>query len=126
LYFFAIFRPSQSCRVPQYLCYLSRIFNRRKDRGRRALFPVDDGDDENNEVAQIFIQTKEQRELFKKFGDLVEIDGTYRVTKIGMPLYTILVEDNFGIGQPICYMFLREETTMSIKTSLHLFAEVLV
>lgn len=32
--------------------------------------------DEDNEVAQIFIQTKEQRELFKKFGELVEIDGT--------------------------------------------------
>lgn len=82
--------------------------------------------DENNEVAQILIQTKEQRELFKKFGDLVEIDGTYRVTKTDMPVYTILVEDNFGVGQPIGYLFLREETTISIKTSLQLFAEVLV
>lgn len=64
--------------------------------------------DEDNEVAQIFIQTKEQRELFTKFGELVEIDGTYKVSKIGMPLYTIIIEDNFGIGQPICYRFLQE------------------
>lgn len=82
--------------------------------------------DENNEVAQILIQTKGQCELFKKFGDLVEIDGTYRVTKTSMPLYTILVEDNFGIDQSICYIFWREETTISINTSLQLFAEVLV
>ncbi|KZS02854.1 Uncharacterized protein APZ42_034560 [Daphnia magna] len=82
--------------------------------------------DENNEVAQILIQTKGQCELFKKFGDLVEIDGTYRVTKTSMPLYTILVEDNFGIDRSICYIFWREETTISINTSLQLFAEVLV
>lgn len=82
--------------------------------------------DENNEVAQILIQTKEQRKLFKKFGDLVQLDGTYRISKTGMPLYTILVEDNFGIGQPICYMFLREETTVSTKAVLQIFAEVLL
>jgi hypothetical protein len=58
--------------------------------------------DENNEVAQILIQTKVQHELFKKFGDLVEIDGTYKVTKTGMQVNTILVEDDFGIGKPVC------------------------
>ena len=41
--------------------------------------------DEDNEVVQIFIQSQEQRELFKKFGEVVEIDGTYKVDKAGMP-----------------------------------------
>ncbi|KZR99524.1 Uncharacterized protein APZ42_004573, partial [Daphnia magna] len=79
--------------------------------------------DEDNEVVQIFIQSQEQRELFKKFGEVVEIDGTYKVDKAGMPLYTIVIEDNFGIGQPICYMFLREETTASIFAGLEIFAK---
>jgi hypothetical protein len=41
-----------------------------------------------------------------------------------MPLYTIVVEYNIGIGQPICYMFLREETTASIVSGLDIFAKV--
>lgn len=82
--------------------------------------------DEDNEVVQIFIQSQEQRELFKKFGEVVEIDGTYKVDKAGMPLYTIVIEDNFGIGQPICYMFLREETTASIFAGLEIFAKVIL
>jgi ribosomal protein L25 (general stress protein Ctc) len=41
--------------------------------------------DEDNEVVKIFIQSQEQRKLFKKFGEVVEIDGTYKVDKAGMP-----------------------------------------
>jgi hypothetical protein len=82
--------------------------------------------DENNKVVKIFIQSQEQRKLFKKFGEVVEIDGTYKVDKAGMPLYTIVIEDNFGIGQPICYMFLREETTASIFAGLEFFSKVIL
>ena len=28
-----------------------------------------------------------------------------------MPLYTLLVEDNFGVGQPVFYAWMKEENT---------------
>jgi hypothetical protein len=33
-------------------------------------------------------------------------------------LYTIIVKDNFGIGQPVCYFFVREEIRERIKLGL--------
>ena len=80
--------------------------------------------DENREVKMIFIQLREQRELYEKFGELVQLDGTYKMVKCGMALYTILVEDNHGVGQPVCYIFLKEETKDSITAALKEFAQV--
>ncbi len=55
---------------------------------------------------------------------MIELDGTYRSNMQGMPLYTLLVEDNYGVGQPICYMWIKQETTEFIKSALQIFAEV--
>ena len=41
-----------------------------------------------------------------------------------MSLYTMVVEDNFGIGQPNYNMFLRKDTTDSIVFGLDIFAKV--
>lgn len=72
----------------------------------------------------IFIQLKEQRQLYQKFGEAAFLDGTYRMVKSGMALYTILVEDNHGVGQPVCYIFLRDETRESITKALEEFVKV--
>lgn len=74
----------------------------------------------------IYIQLREQRELFSKFPEAIQLDGTHRTNKIDMPLYTIIVKDNFGIGQPACYFFVREETTERIKLGLTHFAKVVI
>lgn len=42
-----------------------------------------------------------------------------------MGLCSILIEDNFGLGQPVAYFFIREETTQSIMEGLQHFAKVL-
>jgi hypothetical protein len=80
--------------------------------------------DQNNVITHIFIQLSVQKELYKSFGQLIQYDGTYRTNKCGMPLYTLLVEDNYGVGQPIAYCFMREETPSSIKLALEMFAKV--
>ena len=79
---------------------------------------------EDNVISLIFIQRKQQRELYKKYGEVVELDGTYKILKLSMALYTILVEDNYGIGQLFAYFFVKEETTESIMEGLSIFAAV--
>ena len=79
---------------------------------------------EDNVISLIFIQLKQQRELYKKYGEVVELDGTYKILKLSMALYTILVEDNYGIGQLFAYFFVKEETTESIMEGLSIFAAV--
>ena len=41
-----------------------------------------------------------------------------------MPMYTLLVEDNFGKGQPVAFYFVRDANTASIRQGLQIFSEV--
>ena len=80
---------------------------------------------EDNVISLIFIQLKEQRELYKKYGEVVELDGTYKILKLSLALHPILVEDNWiGIVQPVAYFFVKEVTTESIMEGLSIFAAV--
>lgn len=78
--------------------------------------------DETNTISLKYVQLSQQRDLYKNYGEVVLLDGTYNVDKLAMPLYTLLVEDNFGVGQPVAYFFIREETTEWIMEGLRIFA----
>jgi len=41
-----------------------------------------------------------------------------------MPLYTVLYEDNHGLGQPAAFFLVRCETKELIEAGLRIFAEV--
>ena len=43
------------------------------------------------------------RNMFSKFPEIMFIDGTYNVNKLGMPLYCLMVEDGYGHGQNVFY-----------------------
>jgi MULE transposase domain len=77
--------------------------------------------DAENEVNLIYIQLSEQRELFKRYPEAGQLDGTHRTNQLGMPLYTVLVKDKFGLGQPVFYFFVREETKERILSGLRVF-----
>ena len=49
------------------------------------------------------------------------MDGTYKTNVNQYALYTILVEDNYGVGQPVCYFLLLTETTEAIMAGLEIF-----
>lgn len=50
-------------------------------------------------ITTIFVQTKTQKELFFfKFPEVVLLNSTFRTNKFKMPLFTLMVVDNFGIG----------------------------
>jgi hypothetical protein len=75
-------------------------------------------------VSMIYLQTPSQRDMFCRYGKLLQLDGTYKITKVNFPLYTLLVEDSFGVGQPVAHAFLRNETTDDILQFLRYFAKV--
>lgn len=93
-------------------------------------YAKDEGDvvkvihNDENVVTLIYLQLKEQPLMYQNFGEVIQLDGTYQVTKLGMTLYTLLLEDNFGKGQPVVYFFVNEETTENITCDLQLFAAV--
>lgn len=41
-----------------------------------------------------------------------------------MPLYTLIVQDNFGVKQPVGFFFVREETEALIAARLKYFCNV--
>ena len=67
-------------------------------------------DDAEGLITMIYIQTPRQKELNMRYGELLQLDGTYKVNKINFPIYTLLIEDNFGVGQAVGHAFLRNET----------------
>lgn len=80
--------------------------------------------DDDNNIELICVQLSKQKELYRLYGQTLELDGTYCTNVQGMPLYTLLIEDNHGIGQPIYYAWMKQETTDFITLALRTFAEV--
>lgn len=79
---------------------------------------------ENGEVNMIMLQHARQREVFKHFGQMLQIDSAYSINKSKFPICNLLVRNNFGRGIPVAHAFLRNETKASIMELLRLFAKV--
>lgn len=62
-----------------------------------------------------YVQTQVHRDLYILFDELVQLDGTYRTNKTAMPLYTLMVVDNFGVGEPVAIIFMKDENTQNIQ-----------
>ena len=57
--------------------------------------------DENDTLTIRFYQSGVLRNMFSKFPEIMFIDGTYNVNKLGMPLYCLMVENGYGHGQNV-------------------------
>lgn len=79
--------------------------------------------DDQNVVSAIYIQLAEQRKLYEQYGEMVQLDGTYKTNKVGMSLYTLLIEDNYGLGQPVAWYFVRTEHQENVDAGLEIFAK---
>ena len=55
-------------------------------------------DDEDN-LCILYYRSEFMAELFKKFAEIILVDGTYNVNKARMPLYSFMMEDGFGHGR---------------------------
>jgi hypothetical protein len=56
-----------------------------------------------------------------RYGELLQLDSTYKVNKINFPLYTLIIEEDFGLGQAVGHAFLRNEAVNDILEFLACF-----
>ncbi|KAK4028854.1 hypothetical protein OUZ56_021873 [Daphnia magna] len=77
--------------------------------------------DDKGDIQCIFVQLADQRRLYQKYGEVLQLDGTHNITQLSMPLYTLIVQDNFGVKQPVGFFFVREETEALIAARLKYF-----
>lgn len=79
--------------------------------------------DEHGKFEVLFFQTALQRKLFVNFCEVVQMDATYKTNNMRFPLYTLLVVDNNGVGQPVAFGILAKEDQQHIEKFLEIFKE---
>jgi hypothetical protein len=62
--------------------------------------------------SQFFLE--QQRKIYKVYGTVIELDGTYKTTNADFTLYHLLIHDNNGDGPPVAFLFVNKETTDAI------------
>ena len=77
--------------------------------------------DENDTLTILFYQSGIMRNMFSKFPEIMFIDGTYNVNKLGMPLYCLMVEDGYGHGQNVFYAATAREDAIHLQKIVELF-----
>lgn len=80
--------------------------------------------DDDDNLCVLYYQSGLMSQFFKKFPEIVLVDGTYNVNKAGMPLYSFMVEDGFGHGRVAFYAAVSEETADLLQNVVHSFKEV--
>ena len=78
---------------------------------------------EENFLTHFIYMTDEQKTLCLRYPELLGIDATYGTCRQRYLLYQIVVVDSCGIGIPICFAFLSNETTEAIQTFFQHFKE---
>ena len=79
--------------------------------------------DEDNTLLILYYQSCKMRKTFKKFPEILFVDGTYNVNKLGMPLYCLMVEDGFGHGRNVFYAATAQEDATHLQKIVQLFKE---
>ena len=62
--------------------------------------------------------TERQKELAAAYGGVLLMDGTYRINKYGVPLYTLAIVDNECHGQAVVHAVVAREDTEHLQQFL--------
>ena len=74
--------------------------------------------DEADNLQCVSFCTDDQRALAAVYGGVLLLDGTYRINKFRMPLYTLAIVDSEGHGQPVAHAVVAREDTAHISMFL--------
>lgn len=74
--------------------------------------------EEDGSLQAILFVTGQMKATFSIFPKVLFIDGTYCTNKSRFPLYTFVVEDGNGHGQPVAYCFAADERKSTIQMVL--------
>ncbi|XP_065654891.1 uncharacterized protein LOC136081498 [Hydra vulgaris] len=81
-----------------------------------SLYHIDANSD--GQVECITWTTTEQIMLLQKFPDVIMMDGTYKVNNLSMPLYTLAVVDQHGMGRPVIQSIVYREDQAHLRMFL--------
>ena len=76
---------------------------------------------EDNQLSIVHFQSGQMSELFNKFPEILLVDGTYNVNRLGMPLYCFMIEDGFGNGRNVFYAATAEEDSTHLQRIIQSF-----
>ena len=79
--------------------------------------------DEDDTLLILYYESGQMRKTFRKFPEILFVDGTYNVNKLGMPLYCLMVEDGFGHGRNVFYAATAQEDAAHLQKIIQLFKE---
>jgi len=74
--------------------------------------------DSDNVLQCVAFCTDQQKGLASRYGSVILLDGTYRINKLRMLLYTLAVVDSKGHGQPIAHALVAREDSQHISDFL--------
>ena len=78
---------------------------------------------EDNKFEALYMQTAEQRKIFAKYGEVLQLDAAYKTNNMRYPLFTLLVEDGDGLGQPVAFAIMAREDQSHVEGFLKYFGE---
>ena len=66
-------------------------------------------------ILQLFVQLEFQQEWFHLYGQLIHIDGTFKVNCENYLLYVIMAQNSNGKGRPVAYCWMKSETKENLE-----------
>ena len=76
---------------------------------------------EDDQISIVHFQSGLMSDLFIKFPEILLVDGTYNVNRVGMPLYCFMIEDGFGNGRNVFYAATAEEDSAHLQQIIQSF-----
>ncbi|KAL3889975.1 hypothetical protein ACJMK2_002287 [Sinanodonta woodiana] len=64
------------------------------------------------------------RRTYEMFPEVLMVDGTYRVNKLRMPLYLLIVEDGYGQGRIVGFSLVANEKRETLKNLIGEFGQI--
>ena len=79
--------------------------------------------DEEHTLEVLYFQTGHMSKIFRRFPEILLVDGTYNVNRQGMPLYCLMAEDGYGRGRVTFYAATAEEDALHLQKIMQSFKE---
>ena len=98
------------------------IDDHKRKEGRDNFFFVED--DEKQHVHMIYYQNSTMKAFYQNFGEMLFIDGTYKLNKNSYPVYVIAVQDRFGNAQIVAVALIAFERISTISCIFEQFAKL--
>ncbi|KAG0440402.1 hypothetical protein HPB47_016300 [Ixodes persulcatus] len=79
------------------------------------------GTNDSNEMELLLIQTSMMAEFYKKFPEVLLLDGIYRTNNLKMALFVFMVVDGNGSSQVVAYCFVSSEDRAHMDSMMQIF-----